>query len=44
MEAVQEKIVDMTELLKFAVKSEASDLHISAGESPMFRIHESMVT
>jgi twitching motility protein PilT len=39
MEAVQEKIVDMTELLKFAIKSDASDLHISAGESPMFRIH-----
>jgi twitching motility protein PilT len=39
MEAVQEKIVDMTELLKFAIKSNASDLHISAGESPMFRIH-----
>jgi twitching motility protein PilT len=29
----------MTELLKFAIKSNASDLHISAGESPMFRIH-----
>ena len=39
MQAVQEKIVDMTELLKFAIKSEASDLHISAGEPPMFRIH-----
>ena len=39
MEAIKEKIVDMTELLKFAVKSDASDLHISAGESPMFRIH-----
>lgn len=39
MEAVQEKIVDMTELLKFAIKSGASDLHISSGESPMFRIH-----
>ncbi len=42
MEAVQEKIVDMTELLKFAIKSGASDLHISSGESPMFRIHGDM--
>jgi twitching motility protein PilT len=39
MEAVQEKIVDMTELLKFAIESGASDLHISAGEPPIFRIH-----
>ena len=39
MEAVKEKIVDITELLKFAIKSNASDLHISSGESPMFRIH-----
>src|SRR4030042_2847603 len=39
MEAVQEKILDMTELLKFAIKSAASYLHISAGEPPMFRIH-----
>ena len=39
MEAVQEKIIDMTELLKFAIQSSASDLHISAGEPPMFRIH-----
>jgi twitching motility protein PilT len=29
----------MTELLKFAIQSSASDLHISAGEPPMFRIH-----
>ena len=42
MEAAQEKIVDMTELLKFAIKSGASDLHISSGESPMFRIHGDM--
>lgn len=42
MEAVREKIVDMTELLRFAIKSGASDLHISAGESPMFRIHGDM--
>lgn len=39
MEAVKEKILDMTELLKFAIQSGASDLHISSGESPMFRIH-----
>jgi len=39
MEAVQDKIIDMTELLKFAIQSSASDLHISAGEPPMFRIH-----
>lgn len=39
MEAVQDKIIDMTELLKFAIQSTASDLHISAGEPPMFRIH-----
>ncbi|MBP1721741.1 MAG: pilT [Deltaproteobacteria bacterium] len=39
MEAVQDKIIDMTELLKFAIQSAASDLHISAGEPPMFRIH-----
>jgi twitching motility protein PilT len=32
----------MTELLKFAIKSGASDLHISSGESPMFRIHGDM--
>ncbi|MBW2653037.1 MAG: type IV pilus twitching motility protein PilT, partial [Deltaproteobacteria bacterium] len=32
----------MTELLKFAIKSGASDLHISSGESPMFRIHRDM--
>lgn len=42
MEAVQEKIIDMTELLRFAIKSGASDLHISSGESPMFRIHGDM--
>jgi len=39
MEAVQDKIIDMTELLKYAIQSGASDLHISAGEPPMFRIH-----
>jgi len=39
MEAFKEKILDITELLKFSIESGASDLHISAGESPMFRIH-----
>ncbi len=39
MEAVRGKILDMTELLKFAIQSGASDLHITAGESPMVRIH-----
>jgi len=39
MEAAKEKTLDMTELLKFAMQSGASDLHISSGESPMFRIH-----
>jgi len=39
MEVVKEKTLDMTELLKFAIESGASDLHISSGESPMFRIH-----
>jgi len=38
MEVVKEKTLDMTELLKFAIESGASDLHISSGESPMFRI------
>lgn len=39
MEAVKEKTLDLTEMLKFAIQSGASDLHISAGESPMLRIH-----
>jgi twitching motility protein PilT len=30
-------------LLRFAVASKASDLHLSAGESPMLRIHGEMV-
>jgi twitching motility protein PilT len=34
--------VDMTKLLKFAHQQDASDLHISAGESPMVRVHGSM--
>ena len=42
MEATQQKIVDMTELLKFAIESGASDLHISSGEPPIFRIHGDM--
>ena len=39
MEAVKEKTLDLTEMLKFAIQSGASDLHISSGESPMLRIH-----
>ncbi|CAK0746228.1 Type II/IV secretion system family protein [Gammaproteobacteria bacterium] len=31
--------MDITELLTFSVKSEASDLHLSAGLPPMIRIH-----
>jgi twitching motility protein PilT len=31
--------MDISRLLQFAVKSQASDLHISAGESPMIRVH-----
>ncbi len=31
--------MDVSELLMFAVKQKASDLHLSAGEPPMLRIH-----
>src|SRR6266487_1935513 len=31
--------MDITELLTFAVKEGASDLHLSSGEPPMLRIH-----
>ncbi len=34
--------MDISELLAFSVKNGASDLHISAGESPMIRIHGEM--
>jgi len=34
--------VDITQLLAFAVKSKASDLHLSAGESPMIRVDGDM--
>lgn len=34
-----EFIMDVSELLIFAVKQKASDLHISAGEPPIIRIH-----
>jgi twitching motility protein PilT len=34
--------MDISELLIFAVKEGASDLHISAGESPIVRIHGDM--
>ena len=31
--------MDIPQLLNFAIKERASDLHISAGESPMLRVH-----
>ena len=34
--------MDISELLAFSVKNGASDLHISAGEPPMIRIHGEM--
>lgn len=34
--------MDITQLLQFAHSQEASDLHISAGEPPMVRVHGSM--
>lgn len=34
--------MDITQILKFAHQQEASDVHISAGEPPMMRIHGSM--
>lgn len=34
--------MDITELLRFAVSEEASDIHVSSGESPIMRIHGDM--
>ena len=34
--------ISITELLEFAVSQKASDLHISAGEPPMMRVHGDM--
>lgn len=34
--------MDITKLLEFAYQQDASDIHISSGEPPMFRIHGSM--
>ncbi|MGH7819950.1 MAG: twitching motility protein PilT, partial [Candidatus Binatia bacterium] len=31
--------MDITQLLTFAVKEKASDVHLSSGEPPMLRIH-----
>ena len=31
--------MDVSELLIFGVKQKASDVHLSAGEPPMLRIH-----
>lgn len=35
--------MDISELLVFAIENKASDLHISAGEPPMLRIHGDIV-
>ena len=32
-------VMDIAELLAFAVKNKASDLHLSAGLPPMIRVH-----
>ena len=34
--------MDITELLRFAVSEEASDIHVSSGEPPIMRIYRSM--
>jgi len=34
--------MDVLQLLEFAVKQGASDVHLSSGEPPMFRVHGSM--
>ena len=34
--------MDITQLLHFAVQQDASDLHLSAGEPPMIRVHGDM--
>lgn len=34
--------MDITQILKFAAQQDASDVHISAGEPPMLRIHGSI--
>ncbi len=34
--------MDVMQLLEFAVKQGASDVHLSAGEPPMFRVHGNM--
>ncbi len=34
--------MDITQLLQFAYQQDASDLHVSAGEPPMVRVHGSM--
>ena len=33
------EVMDITELLAFAVKSHASDLHLCSGLPPMIRVH-----
>jgi twitching motility protein PilT len=39
---VPDNALSITELLDFAVKNQASDLHLSAGLPPMFRIDGSL--
>ena len=34
--------MDISTLLKFACEQDASDLHISAGETPILRVHGDM--
>lgn len=34
-----QKLMDIAQLLQFAYQQDASDLHISAGEPPMIRVH-----
>ncbi len=34
--------MDISELLMFAIKSSASDVHLSSGEPPLIRVHGTM--
>jgi twitching motility protein PilT len=36
-------MITSSDLLRFAIERKASDLHISAGEPPMVRIHGDLV-
>lgn len=37
--SIHTQVMDISQLLQFAINQEASDLHISAGEPPMIRVH-----